>query len=67
MNEEFSEEQKHDIDYWRLYDNEMQNQRKHIAEFIILFDVVFILQYKFAEIIWKCQITSQYYWIRERH
>ena len=50
MNEEFFEKQKHDIDYWKSHDDEMQNQRKHIAKFIILFDVVFILQREFAEI-----------------
>ena len=35
MNERLFEEQKHDIDYWKLYDNKMQNQRKHIIKFIV--------------------------------
>ena len=54
MSVELSEEQKHDINYWKLYDDEAQNQRKHIAKFIIFFDVVFVLQREFIEIIWKC-------------
>ena len=44
MNEKFSEKQKHDID-------KTQNQRKHIIKFITFFDVVFVLQRKFIEII----------------
>ena len=67
MNEEFSEEQKHHINYWRSQDDEAQNQRKHIAKFIILFNIVFILQREFAEIMWECQITFQCHWICERH
>ena len=44
MNEELFEEQKHDIDYRRSHDDETQNQRKHIAEFIIFFNIVSVLQ-----------------------
>ena len=43
MNEKFSEEKKHDIDYRKLYDDKTQNQRKHIAKFIAFYDVVFVL------------------------
>ena len=50
MNEEFFEEQKHDINYRKLHDDETQNQRKHIAKFIIFFNVVFILQCEFVKI-----------------
>ena len=50
MNEEFSEKQKHDIDYRRSYDDETQNQRKHIAKFIVFLDVVFVLQREFVKI-----------------
>ena len=51
MNEKLSKKQKHDIDYRKSYNDEMQSQRKHIAKFIILFDVVFVLQREFVEII----------------
>ena len=50
MNEEFSEEQKHDIDYQRSHDDEAQNQRKYIAKLITFFDIVFVLQREPAEI-----------------
>ena len=58
MNEKLSEEQKHDIDYWKSYDDEAQNQRKHIARFIIFFDAVSVLQRESVKIMWECQITS---------
>ena len=67
MSEELFEEQKYDINYWRSRDDEAQSQRKHIAEFIIFFDVVFILQRRSAEIMWECQIMFQCHWIRERY
>ena len=67
MNEEFSEKQKHDIDYRRLHDNETQNQRKHIAKFIIFFNVVSVLQHELVEIMRECQITFQCHWIREQY
>ena len=67
MNEKLFEEQKHDINYWKSHNDETQNQRKHIAKFIIFFDVVFVLQREFVEIMWKCQITFQCHWICERH
>ena len=50
MNEELSEEQKHNINYQKLHDDETQNQRKHIAKFIIFFNVMFVLQREFVEI-----------------
>ena len=50
MNEEFSEKQKHDIDYQKSHNDETQNQRKHIAKFIIFFNVVFVLQREFIKI-----------------
>ena len=50
MNEKLFKKQKHDINYRRSYDDETQNQRKHIAKFIILLDVVFILQRESVEI-----------------
>ena len=53
MNEELSEEQKHDIDYRKSYNDKTQNQRKHIAKFIIFFDIVFVLQREFIKIIQK--------------
>ena len=43
MSEEFSEKQKHDINYQKSHNDETQNQRKHIAKLIILFDVIFVL------------------------
>ena len=42
MNKRFSEKQKHDINYWKLHDDEVQNQRKHITEIIIFFNIVLI-------------------------
>ena len=42
--------QKHNIDYRKLYNDETQSQRKHIAKFIIFLNVVFVLQREFAEI-----------------
>ena len=51
MNEEFSEKQKHDINYRKSYDDEAQNQHKHIAKFIIFLDVVFVLQRESVKII----------------
>ena len=50
MNEEFSEKQKHDINYRRLHDEKMQNQHKHIVKLIIFFDVIFVLQRESVEI-----------------
>ena len=50
MNEKFSKKSKHDINYRRSYDDETQNQRKHIAKFIIFFDVVSVLQREFVKI-----------------
>ena len=50
MNEEFSEEQKHDIDYRRSHDDGAQDQRKHITKLIIFFNVVSVLQRESAKI-----------------
>ena len=50
MNEKFSEKQKHNINYRKSHDDEAQSQRKHIVKFIIFFDVVFVLQREFIEI-----------------
>ena len=50
MSEKLSEKQKHDINYRKSYDNETQNQRKHIAEFIIFFNVISVLQREFVKI-----------------
>ena len=50
MNEELFEKQKHNIDHQKSHDGEAQNQRKHNARFIILFDVVSILQRRLVEI-----------------
>ena len=50
MSEKLFKKQKHDIDYQKLYNDETQNQRKHIAKLIILFDVIFVLQREFVEI-----------------
>ena len=35
MNKRFFEEQKHDINYWKLHNDKAQNQRKYIVKFII--------------------------------
>ena len=43
MNEKFFEKQKYDIDHRKLHDDETQNQREHIAKFIIFLDVIFVL------------------------
>ena len=50
MSEKFFKKQKHDIDHRRSYDDKMQNQREHIAIFIAFFDVIFVLQREFIEI-----------------
>ena len=50
MSEKFSEEQKHDINYRKSYNDEAQNQRKHIIKFIIFLNVVFVLQREFVKI-----------------
>ena len=50
MSEKLSEKQKHNINYPKSYDDEAQDQRKHIAKFIILFDIVFVLQREFIKI-----------------
>ena len=67
MNEKLFKKQKHNIDYQKSHDDEVQNQRKHIAEFIILFDILSVLQCESAEIMWECQIMSQCHWIREQY
>ena len=67
MNKKLFEKQKHDIDHWRLHNDEAQNQREHIVKVIDFFDVVFVLQREFTEIIQKCQIAFQCYWICEQH
>ena len=51
MNKNFFEKQKHDINYRKSHDNKTQNQRKYITKFIILFNIVFILQREFVKII----------------
>ena len=43
INEKFSEKQKYHIDHRKIYAGETLNQRKHIAEFFILFDIIFVL------------------------
>ena len=48
MNKKLFEKQKHDINYRKSHNDETQNQRKHIAEFIIFFNVIFILQREFV-------------------
>ena len=50
MSRKLFEKQKHDIDYRRSHDDKTQNQREHIAKFIIFFDVVSVLQREFVEI-----------------
>ena len=50
MNKKLFEKQKHDINYRKSYDDETQNQRKHIAKLIIFLNVVFVLQRKFIKI-----------------
>ena len=50
MNEELSEKQKHDIDYRKSHNDETQNQRKHIAEFITFLNAVSVLQREFVKI-----------------
>ena len=67
MSKKFFEKQKHDIDHWRSHDDEAQNQREHIAEIIIFFNVVFVLQCEFVEIMWECQTALQCYKVREQH
>ena len=54
INERFSEKQKHYIDHRKIHANETLNQREHIAKFFIFFNIIFILQYKFIENVWKC-------------
>ena len=61
MSKKFSKKQKHNIDYKELHDDETQNQRKHIAKIIIFFDIVFVLQCEFIEIMQEYQIALQYY------
>ena len=58
MNERFFKKQKYNIDRRKLHDDETKNQHKHIAKFIVFFNVVFILQRKFVEIMREYQITS---------
>ena len=49
MNEKFSEEQKHHINHRKIYAGGTLNQREHITEFFILFDIIFVLQCEFIE------------------
>ena len=57
MNKNFSEKQKHNIDYKKSHNDETQSQREHITKIIIFFNVVFILQRKSVEIMQECQIA----------
>ena len=50
MNKELFKKQKHNINHRKLHDDEMQNQREHIAKFIVLFNVVSVLQRESVEI-----------------
>ena len=61
MNEKFFERKKYNVDCRRSYDNETQNQCEYIAKLIDSFNVVFVLQREFVEIMRECQITLQYY------
>ena len=59
MNKRFSEEQKHDIDHKKSYDDEAQSQREYISKIIAFFNIVFILQRESAEIMRKYQTAFQ--------
>ena len=61
MSEKLFKKQKYNINYEKSYDDEAQNQREHIAKIIIFFDIIFVLQYKFVEIIRECKIAFQCY------
>ena len=43
MSKIFSEKQKYYIDYRKIHADETLNQRKHIAEFFILLNIIFVL------------------------
>ena len=57
MNERLFKEQKHNINYRKIYDDEMQSQRKYIAKIIILLSAVFILQRESIKFVQKYEIT----------
>ena len=50
MNKKLFEKQKYNINRRILHDDETQNQRKHIAKFIIFFNIISVLQREFIEI-----------------
>ena len=49
MNEKFSEKQKHHIDHRKIHTSKTSNQREHIAELFILFDIISVLQCESTE------------------
>ena len=49
MNERFSEKQKYYINHREIHADETSNQREHIAELFIFFDIIFVLQCEFIE------------------
>ena len=51
MNKKIFKKQKHNIDYWKTYNDKAQDQREHIAKFVIFFNIIFVLQREFVEII----------------
>ena len=51
MNKRFFEKQKYNVNYRKTHDNKTQNQREHIAKSIVFFDIIFVLQREFIEII----------------